>query len=265
MTVRLPPAPSREQLVAHLVESRIAGNVATARQSNLANVQKMLDRDPDYWFGLELGRAWTFQEVLTVVAERVGGDPAPSRDGGSDTIDPPLCVDALGAAAELIAAVAADRGRVLLATGHPTGLLALYLPVAAALEAAGCTVITPAAEQWVQVPAGHRRIRYVGGIATLGTGGDLLHTHAPEPMVTVLAAAAEPPDLVVGDHGWAGVAGQAGLRTVGFADSNDPALFVGAVEGKLEVAVPLDDNVAPAAYLPLAAYLLRRLDGSQPH
>ena len=53
-----------------------------------------------------------------------------------------------------------------------------------------------------------RRIRYVGGVATIGTGGDLLHTHAPEPMQALLDAADEPaPDLVVADHGWAGAAG----------------------------------------------------------
>jgi hypothetical protein len=265
MTVRLPPAPCSGELVAHLVSSRIAGDVATARHSNLANVHKMLARDPDYWFGLQLDRDWTFEEVLAVVAARVGIDPDPTRDSGADTIDPQRCVDGLDVVAERLADVAAARGRVLLATGHPTGLLALYLPVAAALEAAGCTIVTPAAEQWVEVPAGRRRIRYVGGVAMLGTGGDLLHTHAPEPMVAAVTAATEPPDLVVADHGWAGAAGQAGLRTVSFADTNDPALFVGAAEGKIDVVVPLDDNVAPVAYLPLAAYLLRLLDGSQPH
>jgi hypothetical protein len=36
-------------------------------------------------------------------------------------------------------------------------------------------------------------------------------------------------------------------------------MFVGAEEGKVTVAVPLDDNVAPALYRPLADYLLRHL------
>ena len=70
----------------------------------------------------------------------------------------------------------------------------------------------------------------------------------------LLAALAEdgepPPDLVVADHGWAGAAGQAGITTVGFADCNDPALFVGEAEGKVAVVVPLDDNVAAAPVRP---------------
>ena len=35
------------------------------------------------------------------------------------------------------------------------------------------------------------------------------------------------------------------MTTIGLADTNDPAMFVGAEEGKVTVAVPLDDNVAP--------------------
>jgi hypothetical protein len=136
------------------------------------------------------------------------------------------------------------------------------MTVATALAAAGCTILTPAAESWVSVGGTQRRIRYVGGVATIGTGGDLLHTHAPEPMIRMveeLRRGGDRPALVIADHGWAGAAGQAGLATVGFADTNDPALFVAAAEGKVEIVVPLDDNVAPAAYLPLTAYLLRRL------
>lgn len=252
-----PEPPSRAELVAHLVRSGIAGDVATPRQSNLGNVSKMLDRHPDYWFGLDLDRPWTFDEVVAVMVQRVGIHADVAHHTGDDRIDPELCVAALEAAAARLADVARARGRVLFATGHPTGLLALYLPLVEALARAGCTVVTPAAEQWVDVQGSRRRIRYVGGVATVGTGGDLLHTHAPEPMQAILAGDDRPvADLVVADHGWAGAAAQHGLTVVGFADTNDPALFVGAAEGKLAAVVPLDDNVQPAAYAPLAAYLL---------
>jgi hypothetical protein len=254
--------PNREELREHLVRHRIAGDVATPRASNVGNVHKMLARDPDYWFGVELDRDWTYEEVVAVVAERVGIDGDHARASGSDVIDPDLCLDALDEVAERLAAVAAEQGPVLLATGHPTGLLECYMAIAAALAAAGCAVLTPAAESWVGVQGTQRRIRYVGGVATIGTGGDLLHTHAPEPMDRILGEldrSGDRPALVIADHGWAGAAGQAGLPTVGFADTNDPALFVAAAQGTLETVVPLDDNVAPAAYVPLTAYLLRHL------
>jgi beta-phosphoglucomutase-like phosphatase (HAD superfamily) len=138
----------------------------------------------------------------------------------------------------------------------------LYLPLVNALHGMGCEIITPAAESWVDVQGTQRRIRYIGAVATVGTGGDLLHTHAPEPMTAVLAAADAPPDLVIADHGWAGAAAEAGLAVVGFADTNDPALFVGAEEGKLAVVVPLDDNVVPDDYSLVASYVVAGLPHS---
>jgi hypothetical protein len=251
---------TRALLGEHLVAHRIAGDVATSRVSNLANIEKMLARQPEYWFGLELDRAWTADEVLKVLAARVGIDPDPERTTGSDRIDPQLCLDALDAAAGMVAATARTRGRVLLATGHPTGVLALHLPLAAGLAAAGCEVMAAADGDWVEVIGDRRRIRYLAGVATVGTGGDLIHTHSPEPMQHVLRTLRTPPDLVIADHGWAGAAGQAGIPTIGLADTNDPALFVGAEEGKVAVVVPLDDNVLPMAYAPVATYLLAGLD-----
>ena len=44
---------------------------------------------------------------------------------------------------------------------------------------------------------------------------------------------------------------------MGFADCNDPALFLGEAEDTLAVTVPLDDHVPdPRFYEPMTAYLL---------
>jgi hypothetical protein len=80
-------------------------------------------------------------------------------------------------------------------------------------------------------------------------------------MATILDALAAdgqaPPDLVVADHGWAGCAAQYGIDTIGYADCNDPALFLAEAEGTLSVCVPLDDHVTnPRYYEPMTAYLL---------
>jgi Phosphatase len=79
-------------------------------------------------------------------------------------------------------------------------------------------------------------------------------------LATLERAGEQAPGLVVADHGWAGAAGQAGVDAVGFADSNDPALFVAEAEGIVGVTVPLDDNVAPHLYAPLTAYVLQAAD-----
>ena len=261
-------AMNRAELRAHLVRTMIAGDVATPRQNNLSHYRRMSDRNPYYLFGLKLEKPWSFDDVLAMMAERCGVNPDPAHFYGDDTIDPDLTIDALDAMAARLRLAAERRERIVLATGHPAGLLPIYLAVGHALRARGCRVLVPAAGWSYEVETSNgprsRDIRYVDGVAMLNTGGSLHHTHDAAPMEAMLAElAAESrdwPDLAIADHGWAGAAGQAGIDTVGFADCNDPALFAGEAEGKIAVVVPLDDNVPPQHYHELAAYLLARAE-----
>jgi hypothetical protein len=258
--------PSRAELREHLVRTLIAGEVATPRQNNLLHYRRMAAGRPYYQFGLEFAREWTFDDIFALMVKKCGIDPDTSHLYGDDTIDPDLTIDALDAMGDRIARAAERRETVVLATGHPTGLLPVYLAVGRALAARGCPVLTPAAG-WtyeIDTPEGRkvRQIRYIERVAVLSDSGALHHTHDPHPMRAILEELAPNatlwPDLVIADHGWAGAAGQAGISTVGFADCNDPALFAGEAEGKIEVVVPLDDNVPPHYYTPLTVYLLAR-------
>jgi hypothetical protein len=257
---------SRQELRDHLVRTLIAGKVATPRQNNLLHFRRLAAGNPYYLFGLNLKASWSFEEILAMMAERCGVDPDPAHFYGDDTIDPELTIDALEAMAERLAEAADSRARVLIATGHPTGLFPVHLAIARALSARGCRVLTPANDWSYEVETAQglrdRHIRYVDGVAMLSGGGSLHHTHDSAPMEAMLAdLAAESsdwPDLAIADHGWAGAAGEAGIPTVGFADCNDPALFAGEVEGKIAAVVPLDDNVLPHHYTPMTAYLLSR-------
>jgi hypothetical protein len=249
-------------LRAHLVSTRIAGDVDTPREDNLRNFARMAQGRENYDFGLVPRRAWTRDEVLEVMVRLCGVDPDPSYAAGPDTIDPDLTIAALDRWRDRLAKAAAGGERVLLATGHPTGVLALHLEVAAALRGAGCQVLVPELgwswpwdEEWDR--GRDRHVRCVGGVHVLASGGELLHTHRPEPMHALLAALPELPDLVVADHGWAGAVAEAGVDTLALADCNDPALFVAEAEGKPVVTVPLDDNVLPHLYAPLAAHVLQ--------
>ena len=129
--------------------------------------------------------------------------------------------------------------------------------------AAGCTLLA-AATGWAHpdLPELGDQAGTVDWVERVGLlrspAGAVKHTHSPLLMEAVLAALDTPPDLVVGDHGWAGAAGQAGIDSVGYADCNDPALFVGEAEGRVGSCVPLDDNVDPRRYGPMTAYLLDR-------
>ena len=287
----------RAALRAHLVASRIAGDIATPREENLRNAGRMAEGLEHYAFGLAPLRPWTRAEVVAVMVERCGlvADPAYVR--GPDTIDPDLTLDQLERWRKRLSLAAVRRERVLVATGHPTGVMAIHLQVVAALRAGGATVLLPETDwtwpwddergqsSWApsrqsptgrsrqsptgrsrqsptgrseQSPTGRsraRHIRAINGVHVLASGGELLHTHSPEPMQALLGALSRPPDLVVGDHGWAGAAVEAGIEALAFADSNDPALFVAEHEGKPVLTVPLDDNVQPSLYDPLSAYV----------
>jgi hypothetical protein len=259
--------PNRTELRKYLVAARIAGDVATPREINLANYRRMSQRDPLYLLGLTLEGAWTPADVLRMMAERCGVSPDPDHTSGPDTIDPELTMDRLDAMAQRLRTAADRRERVVVATGHPVGMRQVHTAIATALRDAGCELLA-GASRWEHpdhpgYPGQLGTIRFHDGVAMFcDPTGSLCHTHSPLPMAAILddlaATGQPPPDLVVADHGWAGAAGEAGIDAVGFADCNDPALFAGEVEGKVLVSVPLDDEVEPSLYAPLISYLLHR-------
>ena len=248
--------PTRDQLVTHLVNFGIAGNVATTRQNNLQNFGRMSRREPLYLFGLRPAGRWSYEDVLALMAERCGVIADPAHAYGQDTIDPDRTLDRLDAMADRIRLAAQRQERVVVGTGHPIGLRPTHAAVGAALAAAGCTLLTPAAG-WTHpdVPElGEQSgtLDWVDAVGVLRSpGGMLKHTHSPLLVEAVLAALDTPTTR-------SGAAGQAGIDSVGFADCNDPALFVGEAEGRVISCVPLDDNVDPRLYVPLTAYLLDR-------
>ncbi|MEV4216961.1 phosphatase [Nonomuraea sp. NPDC049725] len=254
---------TRDELREHLIMSRIAGDVATPRENNLDHYSSLANRDPYYMLGLTFDQPWTYRDVLALMAKAAGVVADPGHRWGQDTIDPERTIDALDAMADRIAAaLSQDSPRVLFATGHPTGLLAVHLPLARLAAERGAVLLSPA-EGWTYSGSGFgrpRRIRYLGDVAMLDDKGAFVHTHDAAPMEHMLAELGDDrPDLVIADHGWAGAAGEAGVPTVAFADSNDPGLFVGEAEGKIDVVVPLDDNVLPRYYAPLTERLVTRV------
>ncbi|MBR7832291.1 phosphatase [Actinospica durhamensis] len=257
----------RPDLVRHLVHSRIAGEVATPRENNLLHYRLMADRDPHYLLGLDPSPGWSAESVLELMVRRVGVGADPRRRFGVDTIDPELVADALERYADRLAGAALRRETVLLATGHPASLARAYQSFADALRGYGCRILCAGAGWSYEAPGryGPRRLTvgYTGDVAALEDAEGPVHSHSPRPIRATFAALAEAghclPDLVIADHGWCGGAAQAGADAVGFADCNDPALFVGEAEGVVRVAVPLDDGLAPELYDPLADYVLARV------
>ncbi|MCX4235926.1 phosphatase [Streptomyces ortus] len=265
-------------LRAHLLAVGLAGAVATSREVSLRSYRLFAARDPRVTIGLDPEGDWKQSDLIALMAEKCGVSADSRHTSGPDVIDPDRTLRALDAFAERLAEAARNRSSVLFGTGHPHRLLGFYAALADVLSAAGCTVLTPAHGNCVDITTrfGLRtyNLDYVRGVALVrepgarGAGrGTGAHTHSPLPVRTALAAAAEAggplPDLVVGDHGWVCGAGQLGFEAIGLGDTDDPALFVGEAEGRVSVVVPLDDAVRSDYYRPLTRYVINRACLSQ--
>ncbi|MYV97699.1 phosphatase, partial [Streptomyces sp. SID3343] len=134
--------PSRGDLIRHLEATRIAGQVATPREINLRHYRELSRKNPRHWFGLDFGERWLDEaDVLAVMVKRAGVGADPTHVAGQDTIDPELTVRGLDRMAAVLRDAAARRSRVLVATGHPGGLLDVHRALAEALRAAGAEIV----------------------------------------------------------------------------------------------------------------------------
>jgi len=251
-----------------------------ARERILVPFRLFAARDPRVLEGLEPERDWTVPELIELLAKECG---LPAWVGTNDAaewgrcaIDPERTISGLDALAERLRLAVERRSPVLFGTGRPGQLLSFYAPLASALAAAGCPVLTPAAGARVvlrtRFGASPRRLRYVNGVALVhepgarslvdAPGAPGVRTRSPLPLRMALseasAAGGPLPELVVGDHGWVCGAGQLGIEAVGAADARDPAPFVGRVEGKVAAVVPLEAGVRLDSCRPLASYVLNR-------
>ncbi|WP_344973160.1 phosphatase [Salinactinospora qingdaonensis] len=252
-----------------MVRTGIAGQVDTPRENNLKHYRRLVEGDPYYQFGLTHSDEWSYSDVLSLMSKSCGVVADENYRWGIDTIDPDRTADALEALADRMAEAARRRERVMFATGHPKNLLETYQVWASALRERGCPIVTAAGGFSYEVngyegevPPERRVLVWEEGVGIVVDNLLPRHSHDPFAMQAALAALADAgqpwPQLVIADHGFAGAAGEAGIPAIGFADSNDPALFVGEYEGKIHTTVPLDDGYLTEDYLPLCAYVLQR-------
>lgn len=246
-----------EVLRAALIEARIAGVVSHDRANVFGKLMRLCQGDPDSQFGLTGVDSLTFEDLLALMAEAGGFDPDPGVPDGVVEVDPDRIIERLQRIGDRLA-LAADRGeRLVLATGHPTGLPLLYAETGKLLEREGAELLRPLEGRSWKEAGRQREIRYLHGVAVLTDRGSTLHTHSADPMRRMLEEAT--PDLVFADHGFAGAAIEAGIDTVSIADVNDPALVVAEHQGRGGPVVVMDDNVRPEAYWPCFQVLASRL------
>jgi hypothetical protein len=240
---------SPDDLVAGLLEARVAGPVTSHDRRNvLWKIDRLVDGDPDSQFGLSRLGPISGAQVLGLMAEETGFDPDPMLQEGPSAIDPWRVLGSLEAAGRRLAEAGQRGERVILATGHPAGLLLLYMAVGELLEQAGAKLLRPLQGFDWREGGRHRQIRYFHGVAVLTDRGSPIHTHNSSAMERMLDEAR--PDLVFADHGFAGAAIQAGIDAISIADVNDPAPIVAKWQGRTDLVIVMDDNVQPEDYWP---------------
>jgi Phosphatase len=252
----------RVVLLESLVSEGMAGlEVSHPMDNVLWKIERLCSGDPDLQFGLTgVDVAFSPSEVLELVA-RAAGFVAHRSTRGPVEIDPELVLLALDHVGDRLALACRRKERVLLATGHPTGLPLLYIEVGRQLTRRGVELARPLdGEIWQGLGGGRRgrsSVRYLHGVAVLTRHGSAVHTHSPEAMERMLKEVR--PDLVFADHGFAGAAIESGVETVSIADVNDPALVVAGALGRTDIVVVMDDNVRPEAYWPCFQAITARL------
>lgn len=248
-----------------LIAAGITGPHAShPRIKNLRKVHSLLEGDSDDSFGLSGIEQFSASEVLSFMAELVGCSPDIADLECEDLIDPDKTMAGIEAAAERLASAARNGASLLVVTGHPTGMLHHHIKVAEAYREAGGKLLALREDE--SLPTGrrasHAEVRYVGGVGCLADWGSLKHTHSSLPMEALLEA--EPwPDLVLGDHGFAGAAIERDIPTIAVMDINDHALAVASAQGKDVTIIPMDDNRPPRLYEPSWMWFSQRILGSR--
>jgi hypothetical protein len=240
-----------EELERALVAGGVAGPAGHPHHNVFGNIRKLVAHDSDKLFGLSsMPEPFDFADIVRLVGDAAGVPIDELATEGVPDIDAGALLDACAALGERLADLARDGARVLFATGHPGDLDPLYGSIARIAEGAGARIVRPAeGASWVDDRADHEwTIAYHGAVGMVTDGERPRHTHRPEAMRRMLAD--DRPDLVVADHGFAGVAIEAGVETLSFADVNDPALIVAKAQGRTGIVAVLDDHVPAEAYWP---------------
>lgn len=223
-----------------------------SRSGSLSKIHSLLEtQEPEATFGLLGLDKYSAGEILGFMAELTGCSADIADLTCADLIDPDKTIAGLLAAGRRLKAEALRGGSLLAVTGHPTGMLEFYVRVMDAFVRAGGKQVRLREDE--QLPLGSRgqtrEVRYVGGVGCVADWGSLRHTHSPAPMEALLEE--EPwPDLVLGDHGFAGAALEREIPVVAVVDINDHGLAVAAAEHRDITIIPMDDNRPPRLYEP---------------
>ncbi len=267
--MKSPNDSERQSAMQKLLALGLAGLTPNTPEANLRAIRQMREGNVFYTFGIEEVRramaAGFLDEtaILDLMALHCGQSSGAEFLARNGEIAPERALAGLIQGAELIRTVIARRGTVAFGTGHPGALVNAYNRLADHLETQGCTIARTAPGATVGIDW---VLDFVGRVAVTSDTCGVLHGHSTRPMEKFIEGYAKPIDLVIGDHGHAGAALNAGIPTIGLMDTNDPALAVAAhLEIENFVVIPLYDNRPNAVTEALADLWIRLIPPPSPH
>lgn len=252
-----------ESIIRYLVATRLAGSVSTTIRNTRLKIEGLFNEDPRCTFGLSVCSSVSMPDIERAMLETAGADLSGDEELGY--IDPYVTLDGIKRHAKTLEPYLVGGGNILIATGHPAGLLQHYMALGGALERSGATVLRPLDDGPI-VPTGFEgeppsSIRFVGGVGCVyRKPGSIGHSHLPhfmESMLDELDRGGKGVDLVIGDHGMAGAATERGIPTMSIADVNDiPLQLVSGNEHHSLLVI--DDNLPSQFFKPITDLIIER-------
>ena len=235
------------EIMGRLTGLRICGpEGAHPRQNNLESIARLRRGDPYVTLGIRAveeavreDEPWTTTALLDAVASVTGCSKDPRHNVGMGYISPRATLRGLRECAERVRAVAQRGGSIVFGTGHAGCLISCYQLIAEAAREQGATIVHAGGGYEIQ---SWEFIDWVGDVCAVSNGSGLIHTHTQRAMEEIITDWGVPIDLAVTDHGFLGPALNAGIPTVAFFDTNDPAPAVARRLGLDVTLVPLNDN-----------------------
>jgi hypothetical protein len=233
------------------VQARLAGRHDRLGRAELESIMRRVVRaDPGALLGLDRFAQVDVDEARAAAQDIWGWDPA----ANAVAIDPDRLLGAALAARSRVVDVARRGGRVLVATGRPASLLGIHQGFARLARRSGAHVLEADEAGPVAVAGRPARVWWVGGVAVLTDGADLLADLGTGAIEEVLFAVPHP-DLVVADRGFAGGALRIGIEVVALAGLESVALGIAARRGQPVTVVPVHEHRPAAAYVALEPLL----------
>lgn len=243
------------KLMRQLEELRVTGSgTGHSRLKNMLALQEVKQGVARSLFGIPGLEALSEEAVLMEMASLNGCSSNMMERDGDGYMEPRLTLAGMKLAAAKIRQVCARQGKIFFGTGHPGSMLGFYFELIKLVRELGGVVVCPGGGLEVnrfrcQDCGLHdviEQVDYVGDVATVTNGEGILHRHDGKPFTLAIDAAkqaAEPLDLVIGDHGVVGAALVAGLSVIAIMDTNDPGIAAARLVGFAPIIIPMDDNL----------------------